>query len=495
MHRRTFIQGGLALASMPLLARGGEGTSTAPAHWSLGWQGVSQDAFAPKALTVSGRLPAALQGGALYRNGPARLERAGVRYRHWFDGDGMLQRFRIGAESIVHDGRFIQTPKYQEEQAAGRFLYNAAGTELAQAIGSRNNDSGNVANTALLPWDDELLALWEGGSAYRLDPDSLETLGRKDWSDELQHMPFSAHPLRERDGTLWNVGSAPYAGKSGTLFVYRISGDGTVIDAQPITTQIPGYLHSFAMSDRYLMFYLGPHVFEHGGNTFVDSFRWTPDLGSRVLVVDKDDLSQQQWFEAPPGFAFHCADAWQEGSDVVMRLCLYDDASVMHSGMFALLERSENALPSYPAFARASMATVRASTRDGRLRVDSASELMEFPVTDGRATDGASPVFGVGHGDASHPTFSNAVIRVMPRTGEVERFVFGERRIVEEPLFVPQGGIGEGWLIGTFLDLDKRRSGVYVLDAARLAEGPVALASMDRILPLGFHGCFTPRTA
>ncbi|MEM9387857.1 MAG: carotenoid oxygenase family protein [Pseudomonadota bacterium] len=493
MHRRTFIQGGLALASTPLLARGGEISSAGPAHWSLGWRGVTQDAFEPRALSVTGRLPPALQGGALYRNGPARLERAGVRYRHWFDGDGMLQRFRFGAESIVHDGRFVQTAKYREEQAADRFLYNAAGTALAQATGGRNNDSGNVANTALLPWNDELLALWEGGSAYRLDPNTLDTLGRKDWRDDLQHMPFSAHPLREHDGTLWNFGSAPYAGRSGTIFVYRIDTDGTVLEAQGIPTQVPGYLHSFAMSERHLIFYIGAHLFEHGADTFVDSFHWTADVGSRVLIVDKNDLSRQRWFEAPPGFTFHCADAWDEGEDVLMRLCLYEDASVMHSGMFALLDRSQHATPAYPEFARATLATMRASQRDGQLRVESTGELMEFPVTDARAAGGTSPVFGVGHGDASNATFSNAVVRVMPQSGEVERFVFGDQYIVEEPLFVPSGGVGEGWLVGTFLDLAKRRSGAYVLDAGRLTEGPVALAHMDRVLPLGFHGCFVSR--
>jgi len=28
--------------------------------------------------------------GSLYRNGPARLERGGVRVGHWFDGDGAI---------------------------------------------------------------------------------------------------------------------------------------------------------------------------------------------------------------------------------------------------------------------------------------------------------------------------------------------------------------------------------------------------------------------
>gem|GEM_PF-6053888 len=41
----------------------------------------------------------------------------------------------------------------------------------------------NVANTSVIPWRGELLALWEAGAPYRLDADSLETLGVKDFGD------------------------------------------------------------------------------------------------------------------------------------------------------------------------------------------------------------------------------------------------------------------------------------------------------------------------
>ena len=36
----------------------------------------------------------------------------------------------------------------------------------------------------------------------------------------------------------------------------------------------------------------------------------------------------------------------------------------------------------------------------------------------------------------------------------------------------------------------KTGSGVYVLDAAQLDRGPLAMARMPRSVPLGFHGCF-----
>ena len=500
MNRRSVLKSAAALSAAPWLSMldsrtAHAGDETAGTRWWLGWRGVDVDSLAPLELTVDGELPAAVQG-SLYRNGAARLERGGVRYQHWFDGDGMVQRFRIGADTVVHDARFIQTDKYLEEQAAGRFLYPGAGTAIQDARPGRNSDSGNVANTSLLPFQDELLALWEGGSAYRIDPDTLETLGRKDWRNDLKHMPFSAHPLRDTDGTLWNVGSAPYAGRSGTVFIYRIDASGEVVAAQPVATPIAGYMHSFTMSERYLVFYIGPHLFEHGARTFVDSFSWQPDQGSRLLVVDKNDLTVQRWFDAPAGFTFHCANAYDQGDSIVAHLSLYADPGVMQSAMFGLLDETRGT-PAYPEFARGEFATIALNLNSGRVHVESTDVAMEFPGTDGRGGYGAGPVFGTGHQDASAPAFADTVVRIDPTSGRTEHAAMPRDHIVEEPLFVPGDSAkpGDGWLVGTFLDLGREQSGIYVLNANRLADGPVAMARMERTIPLGFHGCFMASSA
>lgn len=47
---------------------------------------------------------------------------AGQRYHHWFDGDGMVQRFAIDGARVEHRGRIVQTAKYKLERAAGKRL-------------------------------------------------------------------------------------------------------------------------------------------------------------------------------------------------------------------------------------------------------------------------------------------------------------------------------------------------------------------------------------
>ncbi|MEL7450719.1 MAG: carotenoid oxygenase family protein [Pseudomonadota bacterium] len=492
MNRRLFLQASVAVAASHwAAARAGQPAAAFEApDWTLGWQGTTADQYSPLSMRVEGTIPEPVRG-SLYRNGPSRVARAGVHLRHWFDGDGMVQHFRLNANSASHEARFVQTEKFLEEQAAGRFIYGGAGTALPDEKPSRNNDTGNVANTSLLPWDDELLALWEGGSAYRLDPENLDTLGRKDWRDDLKHMPFSAHPLVEADGTMWNFGSAPYAGENGMIVIYRVAPGRGVQAVQSVPLPMASYMHSFAMTERYLVFYLSAHRFAGGADNFVDNFQWQPGGGSRVLLVDKNDLTSQRLFETPAGFVFHFAHAFERKGEVVARMALYPDAGVMSHGMFELMKASEGA--TYPDYSRARLASLRLDLTSGKSRLESNDTLIEFPGVDARHADGSTAIFGVGHASDSDARYSNAIVRVEPESGRADRYALPKWQIAEEPLFVAKPGkAGSGWLVGTFLDYAKQETGVHVLDADRLADGPVATATMARHVPLGFHGCFIP---
>ena len=79
----------------------------------LGWRSVHADRLRCEAR-IEGRLPEELQG-TFYRNGPAVFQRFGVRYRHWFEGDGMVHAFRFGGGGISHHARVLATPKLVRE--------------------------------------------------------------------------------------------------------------------------------------------------------------------------------------------------------------------------------------------------------------------------------------------------------------------------------------------------------------------------------------------
>src|SRR5678816_3104981 len=194
-------------------------------RWTVGFRSFDQDRV-ESAATLLGRWPSNLRG-VLFRNGPARHERGGLRYGHRWDGDGMLQRFAISDDGVTHIGQYVHTAKYATDASQGRLTISGFGTRIPGSdVLEGPIDDANAANISVIHWNDDLLALWEPGSAYAVDPKTLATRGIKTWSEALRGRPFSAHPRIDTDGTLWNFGVDPV---SSELVIYRIGSDGRLL--------------------------------------------------------------------------------------------------------------------------------------------------------------------------------------------------------------------------------------------------------------------------
>ncbi|MBE9013653.1 carotenoid oxygenase family protein, partial [Pseudanabaenaceae cyanobacterium LEGE 13415] len=101
-------------------------TATRPYSWN---QSVLHTAkgFAPTSLPVlSGAIPEGLRG-SLYRNGPGRLERGGIRVGHWFDGDGAILAVHFNDTGATGVYRYVETPEFLNEVQAGKLLYSGYG--------------------------------------------------------------------------------------------------------------------------------------------------------------------------------------------------------------------------------------------------------------------------------------------------------------------------------------------------------------------------------
>lgn len=498
MPRRQFLKNSLkacavsgAVLSAPSMVQAACAQS-AKIEWSLGWKSVEQDSFAPLSMQTQGLIPNDLNG-MLLRNGPAKMTRGDQQYQHWFDGDGMIQQFNFSNGKVSHKGRFVQTEKYQKEQAAGKFLYGGAGTVFENQLPSSNNDSVNTANTALLQWDNELLALWEGGSAFAMDAQSLASKGIKTWSKEMQHMPFSAHPLIDpTNGSMWNFGFAPYAGK-GMIFIYNIEPKTGIKKIQPVKLPFSGYMHDFAQTAQSLIFLVPPYDYtKPNAKTFVDGFQWQPEKGSRLLVVSKNDLSKQQWFELPAGFVFHFGHTTEHNNELRVNVCWYENANLMAQGMTELMSTGQTQNSDH-----AVAATIIANTNTQQCRIQKSKLALEFPGFDENVVSANSPTIGVGRKSSTNVLGSfgknesrhqDTLVRYLPQSGDSQEYVYKKGVFAEEPLLVK--GHQQDWVVQTFLDVVNKKSGINVFSATHIAAGPVGQATMDRTLPLGFHGTF-----
>jgi len=453
--------------------------------WTLGFVGTDTDAE-PLPLQMSGRIPAPLQGGAFWRNGPARHQLGGFRFDHWFDGDGLLQRYALGRQGIVHQARFVRTPRFQADSRAGRPVRLAFGTAVPGAQAPSGPDDMNAANTSVLWHGGQLMALWEGGSATVMDPDTLQTQGFKTWRADYTGVAFSAHPRVEPDGTLWNFG---VTSSRGLLSVYRIARDGTLLQA--LTQAVPhiAMVHDFAVTERHLVFLLPPLVWDagHPAGNFLDRHVWKPELGLRVLVLPKAALDQPLWFELPAGFVFHLGNACEDGGVIRLDCVQSPTAQAAQVQIRQLMQgRFDDRECTRPALLELDLATRRA-------RQSLLDPVVEFPRVDPRVVGRRYRHVFMAHRSAPLPRPGfDAVLRLDVDSGASQRYVYGPEVMVEEHVFVPRdgGSQGEGWLLGTALDLARQEMLLSIFDAQHLADGPLAQGRLPRVMPLGLHGIF-----
>jgi all-trans-8'-apo-beta-carotenal 15,15'-oxygenase len=502
MDRRHFLQTGMsvaAAAATPFALNTAFAASTASPQKSLftnnpvltplrGYDG--QDVACERAM-IEGKLPDDLRG-VFYRNGPGLFERgAGAsrqRYEHLFDGDGLVHAWRFTDKGVSHQARFVQTKKFVAEQAANEFLFPAFGTGIKAKAPTRTSDDVNPANINVVKVGDRLMALWEAGSGHALDPATLETRGLVTWSPELKHMPFSAHPKVEADGTLWNFGTL-----FGKMVVYQISAKGDLIKHAVFDAPYSGMVHDFAITHKHLVFLLAPIDFDNAKmkatGSYGQSLTWNTKGSTRVLIVDKSDFSKRRVLEMPPFMLFHFGNAWEENNVIRVDFVRSDNLSIMSDWMPKLMRGEATVTDA----SNAAFATI--DLNRGKCDITTRRENCEFPRMDPRFVGlrNRHVFYPVGDIDAKPRLGFPGLMRLDMETGKTDKFMFGDHVSLEEHVVVPKPGStkeGDGYLVGVGFDNVRQQSFATVFDALDLKNGPRAIVRLPYWTPMCFHGNF-----
>ncbi|WP_297799800.1 carotenoid oxygenase family protein [uncultured Brevundimonas sp.] len=480
--RRSFLGASAAMAAASVLTpdRSFARAALDQAHnWELATADVAGD-VAPRMLElVHGRVPAGLKG-TLYRNGPAQFRRPGGSAQHWFDGDGMVRRWHIEDGQVQLTARFADTRKRRQEEEAGAMLMPGFGTlpDPRARIGS--SDDVNPANTSVHKVGDKLWALWEAGSPVVLDPVTLETQDYMTFRPDLKAMPFLAHPRIEPDGTIWNLGL-----NGRNAIVWHLSPEGSLRAAEMIELPMASYVHDFSATARHLVILLQPWVHTRNIMPLSAAYEWKPELGSKVLVIDKDDLSQRRIFDLPPMGFFHVGDAWEEADGTIR----FDVAA--HPDMAFAARGASDILNGVPLDHQPAHLGLVVLGTDGRGRLESTGVIAEFPRSDPRRAGLARRFCIHTTGSRDGTPLASAIGVTDWASGRTRSFSFGADHIVDEMVYVPKTGATaeeDAWLIGPSVNLKAGVSELHLLDLARVEDGPVCTWRADVALPAAFHG-------
>ncbi|MDO6428867.1 carotenoid oxygenase family protein [Thalassotalea sp. 1_MG-2023] len=455
----------------------------------IGFQGTHQE-FSKTRLTIEGTIPKNIKG-SFYRNGAALFERGQQRYQHLFEGDGMIQDFHFENGEIYHQGKFVKTRKYQQEQQAGKFLYSGPDSKVINGLPVSTPEAINTANTNIIPVNGELWALWEAGSPVSISKKDLSTLeyvnlGRNsDYGNTLKGMAFSAHPKIEANGDIWNFGLS----HTGHIVLYQLNANGVTRNVNLIKTSYRGgMLHDFLITHKHILLILPSLEKNNTTSGFFNAIEFNDQLPMQVLVVDKATLALKKRFDLPPGFAFHYGNAWEESDGSIhFDASLYSSVDVLHH-MNTLMKGLN---PTSLSTAKTTLFTLKPN---GTVQHDYIGENSEFPrINNEKVGLRNHELYTIGSTETMlwNDTVSNYHIS----NGKIQQYVYGKDFLVEEHIAVsPTNKEGEGYLIGTALHVPSKRTCLNIFDVKALSNGPVCRAWLPYHIPLGFHGNFVATT-
>jgi carotenoid cleavage dioxygenase len=438
-------------------------------------------------LVVEGAIPEGLDG-TFYRNGPdpQHPPHPDDRY-HLFDGDGMIYAIRLAGGKASLRNRYVRTRKFELEREAGRRLFGVFGNP-------RFNDPSvgpmeyNTANTHIWPHAGKLLALMEGCPPTAMDPETLETIGFETFEMTVTG-PFTAHPKTDpADGAMHAFGYAA-KGPGSTAIRYNVVGaDGRPRHTAWLDQPYPSMMHDFALTDGHVIFPCLPVVMSMeralAGKPMA---AWETDRPSAFGIMAKGGDGDVRWVETDPTFAFHVANSFDDGGDVVI--------DVAGSKRAPLMPSADGSLPD-PQETRFTLRRWRIG-HNGSFREEPLDGLdIQFPRIDDRVQGrryARAFVNGTPRPTAGRVDGFDSIAAIDVETGGRDEFSFGDGAYCGEPVFVARGtDEGDGWLLNLVWDSRSNESILAITDAHAVADGPVARIRMPARIPGGFHCHWRP---
>ena len=450
-------------------------------------------------LRVEGTLPQELSG-TMFRNGPGLFSSHGHNYEHWFDGDGMIAAARFDGGQAQGAVRILQTPGLLEERRRGAAYFGGYGTKSPgrwnplRALRMAREGGKNPANTSVMVWGQRTFALCEVGRPLEFDPLTLDTVGETDLGGAVER-PFSAHPHRVAStGYVYNVGTR--VGRPNLLDVIAMRPDGSAGRVATLPLPAPTLIHDFAVTDKHIVVFVAPLELSLapvllGRASFVDSLRWRPELGTEVLVIPLDAPASPIRFHVDAFWAWHVANAYERGSEIVVDLVRHPD----FVGTREWLAGASKGKPRAEAdgiLHRAVIDPARRTLRETPLRTRTG----EFPRIAPHVE--AKPHRAVyvcehssrGAGLAGPP---DTLVRADVETGAIDEHRFEAGLFPSEGVFVPHPSREDelaGWLVSLVYDANAHESHWAIFDAGHLDAGPLAKVHVGQHIPLGFHGAW-----
>ncbi|ELT96834.1 hypothetical protein CAPTEDRAFT_203197 [Capitella teleta] len=206
------------------------------------------------------------------------------------------------------------------------------------------------------------VAFWQIGDRVAVwgESESDKNLGYPN-STVLINTP--AHNHQEPDGTIWSVNGV-YSPLSLSVWetklaVWTIRDNRREVAAEilfnrvdlnrcadnehyPMLAARPGYMHSFAMTEHYIIlpvtsYLMDPCALQRNNSGlpfFPNFFQWYDDHSSKLLVIRKDDGQMVANISTEAFFVTHQLNSYEEDGEMHLDMLVYDDSSIYDKATF-----------------------------------------------------------------------------------------------------------------------------------------------------------------
>ncbi|HMY26593.1 MAG TPA: carotenoid oxygenase family protein [Solirubrobacterales bacterium] len=464
--------------------------------FGLAFKSLKDETFLPS-IDLDGKLPQWLTG-SLLRNGPALFEIGEEKFNHWFDGLAMLHAFSFKGGKVSYRNRFLRSSQYWAWQREGRIKFSELATDPAPdpcrqifsgvstlpVLGRIPN-----ANVSIEKLAGEFRAHTEIPIPVRFNPKFLNTMGIGD-AGQMQGRLGTAHPHFDpetRERFSYEVELVPPSG----LRIVSEKGR-TRRELAFIPQAMPGYLHSFGLTRRFVVIVSQPFNFNLSKflspdrGPIITNYEWQGEEPTRIILVDRQRGGVAHTVETDSFFAFHHINAYEHEGKVIVDVCAHKDAGVIDA-LYLKKIRSGSKVP-------------QARYRRFEIRLEGQGKLSQRDLIDAYIE---LPQKNYGRVNGRHYRYAYGVGLRKGSSGFIDQLVKADVKIGEsklwrewgvypgEPVFVPRpGGKAEddGVILSVILDGRRRKSALLVLDARNMEE--IARASVPHHIPFGFHGLY-----
>ncbi len=452
-------------------------------------------------LAVEGAIPADVEG-TFFRAVPDPafapfMEDGGA----ILSADGMISAIRFAGGKASIQIRYVNTARHLAEVEAGHALFGKYRNPFTDRPAARGVDR-TVANTTPVWHAGCLLMTKEDGRPYRIDPATLETLGRHDFGGALKSETFTAHVrIDPASGEMFFFGYEADGLASARVAFGIVAPDGTLKREQAFDAPYCAMMHDFAITENYALFPIYPtvaslDVLQAGGDHWIHH----QELESWLGVMPRyGDVSELRWFRGPKGVScYHMLGAFEDADGRI-----HFDQCLSDSNAFPFVrEASGIALPQWELDGRLERWSVDYHQPAGEIGRSVIGPPGDFPVIpaarQGRRYDHGwmlsmnperrgPPVAGGPVG-----AMFDLLMRLDFTGAPLQTFALPPGQCFNEPVHVPASQAGhEGWLVMVVdhqTGPDSFDHACWIFDAGAIAEGPVATIAIPRRLRPQVHG-------